>query len=93
MDHRDTSQGDTSLPPTGASETSGARSFASLPPLLTVDEVADLLRTTRKAIYARAERGLLAGALRDGRRLLVERDELLRFLSERRAASPGGKRR
>ena len=51
--------------------------------LLTVDEVAALLRTTRKAIYARAERGLLPGAVRDGRRLLVRRDELLRSLVER----------
>ena len=69
------------------------RSLTDLPPLLTVDEVADVLRTTRKAIYARIERGLLPGAIRDGRRLLVERDELLRSLSERRAASPGGRRR
>ena len=61
-----------------------------LPFLLTADEVAGVLRTTRKAIYARAERGLLPGALRDGRRLLVERDVLLGWLEERRATSPGG---
>jgi excisionase family DNA binding protein len=64
-----------------------------LPFLLTADEAAVLLRTTRKAIYARAERGLLPGVLRDGRRLLVRRDDLLSWLDERRAASPGGKRR
>ena len=64
-----------------------------LPFLLTADETAVLLRTTRKAIYARAERGLLPGVLRDGRRLLVRRDDLLSWLNERRAASPGGQRR
>jgi excisionase family DNA binding protein len=64
-----------------------------LPFLLTADETAVLLRTTRKAIYARAERGLLPGVLRDGRRLLVRRDDLLSWLDERRAASPGGQRR
>jgi excisionase family DNA binding protein len=64
-----------------------------LPFLLTADETAVLLRTTRKAIYARAERGLLPGVVRDGRRLLVRRDDLLSWLNERRAASPGGQRR
>jgi excisionase family DNA binding protein len=64
-----------------------------LPFLLTADETATLLRTTRKAIYARAERGLLPGVIRDGRRLLVRRDDLLSWLDERRAASPGGTRR
>ena len=41
--------------------------------LLTADEVAALLRTSRKAIYAMAERGLLPGVIRIGRRLLVRR--------------------
>jgi excisionase family DNA binding protein len=72
---------------------SSAQRPDELPYLLTPEEVASLLRTTRKAIYARAERGLLPGVVRDGRRLLVLRDELLRSLGERRAASPGGTRR
>ncbi len=66
---------------------------AALPYLLTVREAALLLRTTQSAIYARAERGLLPGLLRDGRRILVQRDELLRSLSERWTASSGGFRR
>lgn len=61
--------------------------------LLTVDETAKLLRTSRKAIYAMAERALLPGVIRIGRRLLVRRDDLLSWLDERRAASPGGNRR
>jgi excisionase family DNA binding protein len=67
--------------------------FEALAYLLTADEVAALLRTTRKAIYTRVERGLLPGVIRDGRRLLVRRDDLLSWLDERRAASPGGQRR
>jgi excisionase family DNA binding protein len=61
--------------------------------LLTADEAAALLRTSRKAIYAMAERRQLPGITRIGRRLLVRRDVLLSWLDERRAASPGGTRR
>lgn len=53
-----------------------------LPFLLTADETAALLRTTRKAVYAMADRGQLAGVTRLGRRLLIRRDDLLRSLSE-----------
>jgi excisionase family DNA binding protein len=51
-----------------------------LPYWLTVDEVAAWLRTTRKAVYARVERGRLPGAVRNGRRLLVRRDALVKSL-------------
>jgi excisionase family DNA binding protein len=60
--------------------------------LLTPDEVALLLRTTRKAVYSRIERGLLPGVVRDGRRVLLLRDDVLRYIAERRAASPGDRR-
>jgi excisionase family DNA binding protein len=63
------------------------------PPLLTASEVAAVLRTSRKAVYAMAERAQLPGITRIGRRLLVRRDDLLSWLDERRAASPGGIRR
>jgi excisionase family DNA binding protein len=65
----------------------------TLPLLLTVDEVPSLLRTSRKAVHALAERVQLPGVTRIGRRLLVRRDDLLSWLDERRAASPGGTRR
>jgi excisionase family DNA binding protein len=64
-----------------------------LPILLTMGEVAAVLRTSRKAVYAMAERAQLPGVARIGRRLLVRRDDLLSWLDERRAASPGGSRR
>ncbi|MCC6667188.1 MAG: hypothetical protein IT375_25805 [Polyangiaceae bacterium] len=52
----------------------------ALPLLLLPAEVAGLLRTTDKAIYAKVERGLLAGVVRDGTRILFDRDVLLREL-------------
>jgi excisionase family DNA binding protein len=63
------------------------------PLLLTVDETASFLRTTRKAVYALIERGQLAGVVRLGRRVLVRRDQLLSSLTEKRTASPGRTRR
>ena len=68
-------------------------SLAALPLLLTVDEVATLLRTTRKAIYAKVERGQIPHVRISARSLLFDRDELLRWMDERRAPSPGGSRR
>jgi excisionase family DNA binding protein len=55
--------------------------------LLTVPEVGTLLRTTPKAIYAMAERGLLPGTVRIGRRLLVRREDLLDWLRQKSAPS------
>jgi excisionase family DNA binding protein len=60
------------------------------PFLLTPDEAALLLRTSRKAIYAMAERGQLPGATRLGRRLLIRTEVLLRFL---RKSAPSPDRR
>ena len=59
-----------------------------LPPLLTVDDVAAYLRTTRHAIYAMVERRQLPRPFRVGRRLLIGRDELLDWLDQKRAPSP-----
>lgn len=59
-----------------------------LPLLLTVDEAASLLRTSRKAIYAMAERHQLPGIVRLGRRLLIRSEVLLHSLSQSRASSP-----
>lgn len=59
-----------------------------LPFLLQVDELASLLRTTRKAVYALTKRGRLPGACRVGRRLLFRRDDVLRWLGESPTPSP-----
>ncbi len=69
------------------------RTTTALPVLLTAAETADLLRTSRKAVYAMAERGQLPGVIRIGRRLLIRRDALVDWLDQKRAPSPKESRR
>ena len=59
----------------------------TLPILLTVDEAADLLRTTRRAIYAMIERRQLPGVVRVRRRVLLRADALLHWLEQKCAPS------
>ena len=67
---------------TGAQPSSGA-----LPLLLTADETAEILRTTRAGVYALAARGQLPGVTRIGRRLLVRSAVLVEWLDQKRAPS------
>lgn len=64
------------------------RTRDDLPMLLTVDEAAALLRTTRRAIYAMIERRQVAGVIRIRRRVLFRADDLLHWLDQKRAPSP-----
>jgi excisionase family DNA binding protein len=59
----------------------------AIPLLLTVDDTADLLRTTRRAIYAMLERRQLPGVIRIRRRVLIRSSELLEWLDQKRAPS------
>jgi len=59
----------------------------TLPPLMLPSEVADLLRTSRKAVYSMIERGQLPGVTRIGRRVLLRRDDLLEFLRQKSTPS------
>ncbi len=70
-----------------------ARRYASRPErtlhvLVTVDEAAELLRTTRRAIYAMVERHQLPGVVRLRRRVLLSSDVLLEWLDQKCAPSP-----
>ena len=58
--------------------------------LLTTGEAADLLRTSRKAIYAMVERGQLPGVVRLGRRVLIREAELLDWLRQKSTPSLEG---
>ena len=58
------------------------------PALLTVRETADLLRTTHTAIYAKVERGQLPGVVHVGRRVLINEQVLLDWLSRNTTSLP-----
>jgi excisionase family DNA binding protein len=58
-----------------------------MPMLLTVDDAPNLLRTTRRAIYAMLERRQLPGVIRIRRRVLIRSAELLEWLDQKRAPS------
>ena len=47
---------------------------------LTADEAASMLRTTRKAVYALIEKGVMPGIRRIGRRVLVRRRALIEWI-------------
>jgi hypothetical protein len=58
------------------------------PDWLTLDEAADLYRTTPDALRKRAGRGQLAGAVRDGSRWLVDRRTLDATLAKATLSPP-----
>ncbi len=60
----------------------------SLPVLMTVDEAARLLRTTKRAIYVMVERRQIPGLTRIGRRVLFRSADLLHWLDQKRTPSP-----
>jgi excisionase family DNA binding protein len=73
----------------GGDGSGGREAGHHLPELLTADEVAAWLKTTRRAIYAKAERGALPGVTHVGRRLYFVRDDLLRFVEQARVPHTG----
>ena len=68
--------------------TSAGGPRGAMPLLLTVDDAAELLRTTKRAIYAMVERRQLPGIVRIGRRVLFRADDLLHWLDQKRAPLP-----
>jgi excisionase family DNA binding protein len=76
---------------TGDSMSDRARRTAACmdrtPTLLTPTEVANLLRTSRKAIYTMIERAQLPGVVRIGRRVLVRQDALVDWLRQKSTPS------
>lgn len=60
-----------------------------VPPLMTVEELAILLQTSKGAVYARLARGGIPGALRLGRTLRFDRRVIVHWLSAN-STSAGG---
>jgi excisionase family DNA binding protein len=58
-----------------------------LPVFLTARDVAELLRTSRKAIYTMIERAQLPGIVRIGRRVLLREDAPLDWLRQKSTPS------
>lgn len=58
-----------------------------IPKLLISADVAALLRTTPKAVYAMISRGQLPGVIRIGRRVLINHDDLVHWLRQKSAPS------
>ena len=54
---------------------------SGFPDLLTTEEVAEILRVSRKAVYCMVDRGEIPGVTRIGRRLRFNRATLLAWLS------------
>ncbi len=55
-----------------------------LPPVLTVDDLVELLNLDRKTIYAANQRGEIPGAFRIGNRIRFHRDALLDWMRQGR---------
>lgn len=63
------------------------------PELMSADDVAAWLCTTRKAVYSRRARGQLPAPISINRRLLWERKALATWLEQKRVASLDGDQR
>ncbi len=68
--------------------TSHSGALRQAPALLTPIEVAAILRTSRKAVYAMIERLQLPGIVRIGRRVLIREAALLDWLGQKSTSSP-----
>lgn len=66
---------------------------AEVPLLMTVEDVAKLLRTTTRAIYAMVERRQLPGVVRIGRRVLFRTADLLDWLNQKSSPSQRSEQR
>lgn len=69
-------------------QTPTSYTLTNMPILITVNEAAELLRTTSAAVYAMVERQRLPGVTRIGRRVLFRSADLLDWLGADRSPAP-----
>jgi excisionase family DNA binding protein len=81
------------MPHTTHSTNSTTGAGKDAPRYLKAIEVADLLRTSVKAIYVMIERQQLPGVVRIGRRVLVRTESLISWLDRQGAKSLQGDQR
>ena len=62
--------------------------MSAIPTLMTLQDTATLLRTTRTAVYAMVARRQIPGVTRLGRRVLFRAEDLLDWLDRSRTPSP-----
>jgi excisionase family DNA binding protein len=67
--------------------------FKTDPEVLTVDELAALLRVERKTAYAAVARGEIPGARRVGRSIRISRDAVLEWLHTAQVRAPRSRRK
>jgi excisionase family DNA binding protein len=77
----------------GLDRETGELESEPMPMLLTPDEAATLLRTTRKGVYTMIARGQMPGVTHVGRRVLVRSRDLLDWLDRNCAPSPQERQR
>jgi excisionase family DNA binding protein len=74
-----------------ASAAHHSKAHRPVPVLLKVAEVASIIKTSKKAIYALIERGALPGVIRLGRRILICEECLVDWLRQKFTPSLGSK--
>jgi len=80
--------------PTITESTIGVPATQEAPsPILTVDELAALLRLDRKTVYSMVKRGEIPGVRRFGRAVRIHRETVLRWLADGLGSTPRARRR
>jgi excisionase family DNA binding protein len=73
-----------------AARPKGGKGIDALPPVLTVDEVAEILRVDSKTVYEAISRGDFPGVIRVGRCIRIFRDAFLAWLQGGHIEVPNG---
>jgi excisionase family DNA binding protein len=79
------------VPAADPSDAVSSKPEAATHPVLTVDELAELLRCNRKTVYAAIARGEIPGVRRLGGAIRIHRDTVLTWLGHGQVRAPGSR--